>query len=216
MKAQFSCASGMAAGVAAVGRQGHLWGRERAGLLIEMQSLLVIFLFVLQWPYVYNLQVVKTLKATCCLDVDSIFVHVCEFAWGCIWTWKPNADRDFSSLLSLPGIRMWLLSGTSLNRTAPGDSLILALTCHSQTSVSLWKRAQSRDRSCFSRRRSARLDHLATRWRCSHKEVWSQLQCLAVALRKFSKAGIGRGTAFVSLASLYCRVIWIWLHILCS
>lgn len=80
MKAQFSCASGMAAGVAAVGRQGHLWGRERAGLLIEMQSLLVIFLFVLQWPYVYNLQVVKTLKATCCLDVDSIFVHVCEFA----------------------------------------------------------------------------------------------------------------------------------------
>lgn len=93
--------------------------------------------------------------------------------------------------------------------------LIPAVVCSSHFCFSLERIKESAIRSCFFRLwMSARLAHLATRWRCSHKEVWSQLHSLAVALRKFSKAGIGRRVAFVSLASLECRAFWILLHVL--
>lgn len=52
-------------------------------------------------------------------------------------------------------------------------------------------------------RTGARLAHLATRWHCSHKELWSQLHSSAVALRKSSRAEVEKGLP-VGL-----RLLWI-------
>lgn len=64
-------------------------------------------------------------------------------------------------------------------------------------------------------RTGARLAHLATRWHCSHKELWSQLHSSAVALRKSSRAEVGKGPTCGTPTSLDCRGLWILLHARC-
>lgn len=133
------------------------------------------------------------------------YLHSCEFAWGCIWTWKPKpkVGSIFPVIFCLFWlIWMWLQSGNSLNVLEPWWFLILPVMCTSHFCFSEGRIKESVDRSCFFRlwRIGARLPHLATRWHCSHKEVWSQLHSSAVALRQSSKAEVGKG-----------QPVWLWL-----
>lgn len=154
-------------------------------------------------------------RAQGCLDLPISICTVCELAWGCIWTWKPKVGRIFPIVFCLFWlIWMWLQSGNSLNVLEPWWFLILAVMCTSHFCFSPGGTEESADRSSLFRlcRTGARLAHLATRWHCSHKEVWSQLHSSAVALRKSFKAKVGKGQPAWLWPSLDGRALWILRH----